>query len=114
MARKKKFRADTSKVKKIVKQAAETYEAIEAHKEEVAKKDYERLIERIVDSVENKKKLDVLSYQSFVKQFPQARNTLNDLIAELRIFSVYDDEPHMVNFDYSAYLSQIKALVEVA
>lgn len=51
------------------------------------------------------------AYKEFVSHFPHAKSVLDSLIQEVRQFSVYDDEPATVNFDYSAYLLQIQNLV---
>jgi len=75
--------------------------------------DYKKLVERIVDSIENKKKIDILAYDALTHKYPQTKNIINNLISELRIFSIYDDEPCTVNFNYSAYLKQIEALAEI-
>jgi fructose-1,6-bisphosphatase len=117
MARRRKNQRTSPRIKEVVQEAAKTYKEIEANREKIEAKKNEpeirKLVEKVVDSVENKKKLDVLAYDTLVKQFPQTKNTINKLISELRIFSIYDGEPHKVNFDYSAYLEQIEALAEI-
>lgn len=52
------------------------------------------------------------AYEEFISCYPHAKATLDRLIEEVRLFSVYDDEPATVNFEYSAYLQQIQKLVE--
>ena len=101
-----------------IQKAAKTYQEIEENRKVTkAKKenqvDIKKIVQRIVDSIENKKKLDILAYDALVKRFPQTKNTVDGLISELRIFSIYDSEPSTVNFDYSAYLQQIEALADI-
>lgn len=107
---------EISKTREIIKKTKNILKAKikEAEKEEATKKvDYKKLVERIVDSIENKKKMDILAYDALTRKYPQVKNIMDELIAELRLFSIYDDEPHTVNFDYSAYLKQIEALAEI-
>lgn len=52
------------------------------------------------------------AYKDFIERYPRVKATLDNLVAEVILFSVYDDEPATVNFDYSAYLQQIQKLVE--
>lgn len=108
---------ETTKIEEIIKSTKKSLisQIKEAEKKDEANKkpDYMKLLERIVDSIENKKEIDTLAYDALTQKHPQTKNIINNLISELRIFSVYDDEPHIVNFDYSAYLKQIKALVEI-
>jgi len=108
----------TTKIEEIIKSTKDSLvsQIKEAEKkEDKAKKkpDYMKLVERIVNSIENKKEIDTLAYDALTQKYPQTKNIINNLISELRIFSIYDDEPNTVNFDYSAYLEQIKALVEI-
>jgi len=116
MARRKKYQEPT-KIEEIIKSTKESLvsQIKEAEKKDEAKKkpDYIKLVERIVTSIENEKKIDMLAYDTLTRKYPQTRNTVNNLISELQIFSIYDDEPHTVNFDYSAYLEQIEVLVEI-
>ena len=79
-------------------------------KEKKSRLDIKKLIERIVTSIEVNKKLDTVAYDALTKQFPQTKSIVDELISELRLFSIYDDEPHTVNFEYSAYLEQIEEL----
>lgn len=99
-----------------ISKAAETYEEIVKKQNEdskTEKPDYKILVERIVEKLENKNKIDLLSYNTLVKKYPQIKDTINQLISELRVFSIYDNEPNTVNFDYSAYLKQIEELVRI-
>lgn len=52
------------------------------------------------------------AYDEFTERYPHAKSILDDLISEVKLLSVYDDEPATVNFEYSAYLQQIQKLVE--
>jgi hypothetical protein len=110
-----KKNSKTNKIQKTVKEAARTYSKIleNSAKTENERKEYITLVERIVRSLEMKNKIDILAYEDLVKRYPQTKNTVNQLISELRTFSIYDDEPHTVNFDYSAYLKQIEELAKI-
>ena len=114
MARKKRIFPG---IKKIVEKAAETFVQIEKASTSVQKtiepKDYEELVRRIVDSIENKKKIDILAYDSLTRRYPQTKNTVDQLIKQAQLLSLYDSEPITINFDYSAYLEQIKILAEI-
>jgi len=110
MARKKRTFPGISRT---VRQAAETFQEIERNYGLALsdrRKDYEILVERIVNTVENRKKLDILAYRSMIRQYPQTKKILDELIDKVRLFTVYDSEPTTINFDYSAYLKQIEVL----
>ena len=110
----------SQKMHNTIKRAAEIYEEVEANEHAntslsnmTEEPDYVVLVKKIVEKLENKRKIDILSYDILTKKYPQTKDTLNQLIAELRVFSIYDDEPHTVNFDYSAYLRQIGDLARI-
>jgi len=108
---KRKWKAP-EKLIETLKEATKTFQKI-IGTQTSQEKDYIVLLRSIVDSIENKKKLDILAYDSLTRMYPQIKNIVDQLIKELRIFSIYDDEPHTVNFDYSAYLKQIELLAEI-
>lgn len=110
----------SQKMHSTIKHASEVYEEVEANEHANAslsnmkeEPDYVILVKKIVEKLENRKRIDILSYNTLTKKYPQTKDTLNQLIAELRVFSIYDDEPHTVNFDYSAYLKQIEDLARI-
>lgn len=114
MARRKKYKGIPPNMLATIQTAAKTFEEIEENrKENNSGPDIRKLVERIVESIEVKKKIDILAYDALTKQFPQTKNLVDELISELRIFSIYDDEPHTVNFEYSAYLEQIEELASI-
>jgi len=71
------------------------------------------LVISIVDSIENKKRLDKASYDYLVENHPQVKKILDELIEQVRIYSVYDLEPTKVNFNYNAYLKRIDQLINI-
>jgi hypothetical protein len=74
---------------------------------------HQELVASIVDSVENKKKLDKTSYEKLVEEHPQVKKILDELIEQVRLYSVYDLEPNKVNFNYNAYLKRIDQLINI-
>jgi hypothetical protein len=85
---------------------------------EASKKDFEDithrdLIELIVDSVENKRRLDHKAYNELISSHPQIKSIVDALIHQVQLFSIYDNEPNRVNFNYEAYLIQIDMLVNL-
>lgn len=101
------------KIIEVLKEAAETMALIEGKSVTKETKDYETLVAKIVNGIIKKKKVDILAYDTMVRVYPQTRNIINQLIKEVRLFSLYDREPATINFDYSAYLKQIEELAEI-
>ncbi len=102
-------------IKEVAEKIADTYEdIIEEKKKRPTKVTPRELVTRIVKSLENKNKIDIIAYDSLTKYYPQTKNSINNLISELRVFSIYDSEPHTVNFDYSAYLKEIEDLANIS
>lgn len=125
MARKRKKKVNTEqfpKIHELVEQMKEPYEAIQAHtkKMEDRKKaeqesegsDYKYWTIQIVQKLENEKYLDKEAYNNLVKKYPQTKYVVDSLVEQVELFSIYDDEPSTINFDYAAYLLQIKNLIE--
>jgi hypothetical protein len=73
---------------------------------------YEKLVARIVDSVENEKKLDEAAYKELIDIHPHLRPIVDEMISQARLFSVYDLEPMVIDFDYSKWLNKIKIKIE--
>jgi hypothetical protein len=74
---------------------------------------HQELVDSIVDSIENKKRLDKASYSKLVEEHPQIKKILDELIEQVRIYSIYDSEPTKVNFNYDAYLKRIDQLINI-
>lgn len=74
---------------------------------------HEELVKNIVDSIENKRRLDRASYDELVESHPQVKKILDELIHQVRLYSIYDDEPTKVNYNYGAYLKRIDQLVRI-
>lgn len=74
--------------------------------------DYKLWIMRIVKNIEESDEYDKESYEKLVKKYPHIKQTVDELIEQYRIFSVYDFESNKNNFNLSAYLKKISKLIE--
>lgn len=103
-------------IRGILEKSLKDYETIlqRERKTEMSEENkHKELVEKIVDSIENKKRLDKASYQELVENHPQVKSILDELINQVRMFSIYDSEPNKVNFNYNAYLHRIEQLINI-
>jgi endonuclease III len=100
------------KIKEIMNDIKTNYESIISRQTNASiEKDYEILIKKIVDSVENKKKLDEEAYNELTTKYPKIKQIVDDMIEQIKIFSIYDDDIKNINFNYSEYLTKISAIL---
>jgi hypothetical protein len=71
----------------------------------------EACIIKIVDSLENKHEPDKEAYDKVLEIAPNAEHILNEMVEQVRLFSIYDTEPTKINFNYHNYLTKIKELL---
>jgi len=122
MSTKKKAREKINKINKEsvhkkVLEMVDTFEEVVSNekKEKEQSKEYQYWVLQIVDSIENKRIMDEEAKESYAKMidlYPASKPILDDLIQQVRMFSVYDFEPSRVNFDFSAYIRKIENLVK--
>lgn len=95
------------KIKEIMEKIRYTME--KNNREEM---DYKLWVINIVSKLENEKYLDLDSYNNLIKKYPQVKELLDDLIKNVEMYSIYDTDPDVTNFDYKAYLIKMKELIE--
>jgi hypothetical protein len=102
------------RVKEILEASKKDFEDITMNEKKIKEnKTHRDLIELIVDSVENKRRLDHKAYNELISSHPQIKSIVDALIHQVQLFSIYDNEPNRVNFNYEAYLIQIDMLVNL-
>lgn len=96
-----------------VKSMMGSFHQIEEKRKVVKKKPrYEELVIKIVDGIENKKSLDKAAFNELIKMHPHLEPIVREMISQAKLFSIYDLEPMVVNFDYSRWLKKIKIKLE--
>lgn len=96
----------------IEKKRNEDWPKSEKKKREKKKPRYEELVVKIVDSIENKRSLDRAAFNELIGMHPHLEPIVREMISQAKLFSVYDLEPMVVNFDYSRWLKKIKIKLE--
>lgn len=66
------------------------------------------LVISLVDSIENKRIVDQDIVKEILQIKPKAKTILEKLIEQVRIYSIYDTDPQVINFDYNSYLNKIQ------
>ena len=68
----------------------------------------EELVIQLIEQLENKGILDNDIYNLLVEKYPNIKSILDDMIYDIKIYSIYDVDKDKINFDYSLYLQNIK------
>jgi hypothetical protein len=110
-------------VHNIVSRMVPSFQQIENNEEEIKKTRkekreerkrprYEQLVIKVVDSIENKKKLDREAFNELIGMHPHLEPIVREMISQANLYSIYDTDPLAVNFDYSRWLKKIKIKLE--
>jgi hypothetical protein len=101
------------KIREKLEEISKTFgEVIDNKNTSFKKIDYiEETLLKIVDSIENKKILDEISYKELSNMSPKIKNILDEMIEQIRLMSIYDTEPSVVNFNYNEYLKKIRTVL---
>ena len=115
--REERTKGITLAIRKKVKSIMDSFRQIEENERIVTRKKkkkprYEELIIKIIDSVENKKSLDREAFNELIKMHPHLEIIVLEMISQVKLFSIYDLEPMVVNFNYSRWLDKIKIKLE--
>lgn len=73
----------------------------------------EQLIKIIVD-LETKREYNTDVYNGLVLKFPHIKRTLDEMIQEIKLFSIYDTDPISVDFNYKPWLEKIENMIQTA
>lgn len=118
---KKKKREERNKgianaVHEKVKAMMDSFHSVEENEKRVKTKKekpkYEQLVIKIVDGIENKKELNREAFNELIGMHPHLEPIVRDMIAQAKLFCIYDTDPITVDFDYSLWLKKIKIKLE--